>query len=45
MVVPIEQHYTKIDGEFVLTSQKEINVSDKAFSETVATLIEKAFAK
>ena len=45
MTIPIEQHYTRINGDFILTSKKEIEVSDKVFAETMADLIAKSFAK
>ncbi len=43
MKVPLEQHYTKVNGEFVLASTKYIEVSEKVFAEKMAGLIGTAF--
>nr|DAK78472.1 MAG TPA: hypothetical protein [Caudoviricetes sp.] len=45
MKVPVEQHYSKVDGEFVLTSSKYIEVGKQTFAEKMAAFIEKSFSK
>ena len=44
MKVPIEQHYKKVDGEFVLTSTTSIEIDKRVFAEKMAELIGKSFA-
>lgn len=43
MKVPVEQHYAKINGEFVLVSTKHIEVDKQIFAKTMAELIERSF--
>lgn len=43
MKVPVEQHYAKVNDEFVLVSTKEMEVDDQVFAERMAALIKKAF--
>ena len=38
MKVPVEQHYSKVNGEFVLVSEKCIEVGEKVFVERMAEL-------
>ena len=42
MKVPIEQHYSKVNGEFVLTSTKYIEIDEKVFAERMAELFHNA---
>lgn len=45
MKVPVEQHYSKVNGEFVLTFTREIETDKQMFAEKMAALIEKSFSK
>jgi len=40
MKVPIEQHYKKVDGEFVLTSTTSIEIDKRVFAEKMAELMQ-----
>lgn len=43
MKIPVEQHYTEINGEFVLTSEKCVEVEEEEFACKVAELISRSF--